>query len=256
MKRVAAAALLLLALTSCRTRTYESYSWQYHTIDTLYDSGEGSAVREKIAEYDSLIAPLQEILCYSRDNYNEAKPESAFSDFMVDMLRESAEMITGETIEAGLMNFGGIRTDMPKGAVRVYDVLSISPFDNKICVLTLKGGTIRNLVQHLVAERMEPLSGIRIVADADTLRECTIAGEPLDDEREYKLATIDFLVTGGDGIDFGDGIIECNNTGVVLHDAMASYLRGVMASGRVLDLKTDGRVQLDNPVGRNDKKKK
>ncbi len=253
MKRIAATFLLLVALNSCRTRGYESYTWQYHTIDTLYDIGAGSAVREKIAEYDSLIAPLQEILCYSRDNYNESKPESAFSDFIVDLLRESAEMITGETIEAGLMNFGGIRTDMPQGAVRLYDVLSISPFDNKICVLTLKGSTIRSLVEQLVCERMEPLSGIRIVADADTLRECMIAGEPLDDEREYKLATIDFLVTGGDGIDFGDGIIECNNTGVVLHDAMASYMRGVMASGRVLDLKTDGRVQLNNPVGRNNK---
>ncbi len=255
MKRFLPALALLLCIGACTPKGYDTYTWEYHTIDTLYDGVTGSAVRNKIAEYDSLIAPLQEILCYSSENYAESKPESAFSDFIVDLLRESAEMITGETIEAGLMNFGGIRTDMPKGAVRLYDVLSISPFDNRICVLTLKGSTIRRLVEKLVTGRMEPLSGIRIVADADTLLECTIAGEALDNEREYKLATIDFLVTGGDGIDFGDGIIECNDTGVVLHDAMASYLRGVMASGRVLDLKADGRVKLDNPVGRNNKKK-
>ena len=191
------------------------------------------------------MAPLQEILCYSDDIYVKEKPESGLSNFMADAIREFASQYSGETIDVGLMNFGGIRTDMPKGAVRVYDIYAISPFNNYLTIIQVKGSTLRRLFNRMAAGHLEALSGVRMKIDDKHLKECLVGGKPLDDNRTYTVATIDFLVTGGDGIDFGDGILFRGDTGVLLRDAIISILKQKMAAGETLNLKKDGRVVIN-----------
>jgi len=117
-------------------------------------------------------------------------------------------------------------------------------------VLDVKGSTLRKLFERFASGKYEALSGVRMKADNGKMTECLVAGKPLDDKRTYKLATIDFLVTGGDGIDFGDGILARNDTGVLLRDAYISYLKDMMAAGKTLDLKEDGRMIVTNPIRR------
>ena len=84
--------------------------------------------------------------------------------------------------------------------------------------------------------------------DGDRLVECTVGGSKLDYRRNYRVATIDFLVTGGDGIDWGDGIIMRRDTGILLRDVIMSEMREALAAGKTLDLTTDGRVVITNPI--------
>ena len=93
---------------------------------------------------------------------------------------------------------------------------------------------------------MEALSGVRMKIDGDRVAECTVAGKKIDLNRVYKVATIDFLVTGGDGIDWGDGIIARNDTGVLLRDVIISEMKEAMAAGKTLDLAKDGRIVMTN----------
>ena len=234
---------LLGLIASCGPKGYDSYTWEYHEMDERYDNGPDTAAVAAIAKYDSSMAALQEIICYSNDIYVKEKPESGLSNFMADAVRVFAEQKTGEKVDMGLTNFGGIRTDMPKGAVRVYDIYAISPFNNYVTVLDVKGTALRKIFNRMATKgSVQPISGVTLKIDDNTLTECKIAGKPLENNRTYKVATIDFLVTGGDGMDFGDGIVARNDTGVTLREALIEILKQKMAAGEELDLHKDGRV--------------
>jgi 2',3'-cyclic-nucleotide 2'-phosphodiesterase (5'-nucleotidase family) len=94
--------------------------------------------------------------------------------------------------------------------------------------------------------KLEPLGGVRMKIDGGRMTKCTIGGSPFDPKRNYKVATIDFLVTGGDGIDWGDGIISRDDTGIMLRDVIISVMKDKMAAGETLDLKPDGRLVVTN----------
>lgn len=247
MKKILFAAALAGVLCSCGPKGYTSYSWEYHELDAAYDRGANEAVQQAISAYDSLMAPLQEIVCYSKDVYSKGFPESGLSNFAVDALRDFAGKYSGSRIDVGLLNFGGIRTDLPKGAVRVYDIVSIFPFNNYLTVLEVEGDTLEDVLRRMVYKnKIEPLSGVRLKIDGDRLVECTVGGQKIDPRRTYKVATIDFLVTGGDGINWGDGILVRGDTGILLKDVIISEMKEKMAAGEALDLRTDGRVIITN----------
>ena len=95
------------------------YKWEVVRIDSTFDNGRDYTVTEIIGKYDSLVAPLQEIIGYAEDEYSGRYPESPLSNFAADALRECAINLSGAKVDVALTNFGGIRSSMPKGAVRV-----------------------------------------------------------------------------------------------------------------------------------------
>ncbi|MBP5504783.1 MAG: 5'-nucleotidase C-terminal domain-containing protein [Bacteroidales bacterium] len=248
MKKILIAAALALLVCGCGPKGYTSYSWEYHELDSRYDGGTDTSVQEAIAKYDSLMAPLQEIVCYSNAVYSKESPESGLSNYATDALRHFAEEYSGEKIDMSLLNFGGIRTDLPKGAVRVYDIFSIFPFNNYLSILTVEGDTLKDIFDSMARKNhVEALSGVKLKIDGGRVKECLVGGKPLDSNKNYKVATIDFLVTGGDGIDWGNGILIRLDTPFALRDVMIAEMKALMAAGKTLDLKKDGRVVVTNP---------
>lgn len=246
MKNFVIAALACL-LCACGPKSYTSYSWEYHELDSLYDGGGDSAVREAIAAYDSLMIPLQEVICYSNDIYAKESPESGLSNYAVDALKRYAEKYTKGPIDMALTNFGGIRTELPKGAVRIYDIFSIFPFNNHLVILDVKGSTLKKIFEKMASRhKVEALSGVRMKIDGDRITECIVGGRILDPNRIYKVATIDYLVSGGDGIDWGYGIVARKDTGILLREVIISEMKEDMAAGKTLDLAKDGRIVMTN----------
>lgn len=247
MKKILFAAAIAMLLCSCGPKGYTSYSWEYHKLDSRYDRDGGNPVQDAIAKYDSLMAPLQQIVCYSNDVYSKYAPESPLSNYAVDALRSFAEKYTKEKIDMALLNLGGIRTDLPKGAVRVYDIVSIFPFNNYLSILEVEGTTLQRIFDNMASRnRVEALSGVRMKIEGDRVAECTVGGKKFDPGRTYKVATIDFLVTGGDGIEWGDGILMRGDTGILLRDVIISEMKELMEAGKTLEAKTDGRVVVIN----------
>lgn len=245
MKRTFILAAALCLLCACGPKGYTSYSWEYHEMDDRFDNGADTAAMAAIAKYDDSMASLQEIISYSDNVYSKDKPESGLSNFLADALREFAQQYTRESIDVGIINFGGIRTEMPQGAVRVYDIFAIAPFNNCVEVLTVKGSTLRKIFETMAAKNsVQAISGVRMKIDNNRLSECLVCGKPIDANREYKIATIDFLVTGGDGMDFGD-VLVLGDTGVLLRDAYIAILKQRLAAGETLHLEKDGRVVIN-----------
>ena len=245
----AIAAILLLLAAACSPREAGdlNYSWQPVPITASLDAGTNDAALEAISQYDTLLAPLQEIIGYSEDVYLSKRPESGLSNFAADVVRECAEKVIGETVHVGITNFGGIRTGLPKGAVRVYDIYSIFPFNNYIEVVDVEGSVLRKTIESMVANHSVPaVSGVCIVADDTTLVSCMVAGAPIDDSKTYKLATTDFLLNGGDSLFTREIAKNQYQTGIVMRDMYVDYIKEMTAAGRKIDLRPDGRVVIEN----------
>ena len=250
---------ILLILTAClmlvacgRKNGAFDYAWQYHYIDSRYDTGSDWAAQDIIDKYSPQVAPLMEIIGYT-DRLIESRrgPESELSNFAADVIRARAEKEIGEPVEMAMTNYGGIRTAMPKGDVRVYDIYSIFPFENDIVVCKVKGSKLRQFMDNYAKKGyVECLSGVELVIDNYQITKFNIGGKPLDPNKTYNFATINFLLDGGDGSRIGAYADKVIDTDVLIRDAVCDHIRELTAQGKKVDPKMDGRVVIKN-VDRN-----
>ena len=220
------------------------WKWTPVPIDSTWDDIKDLRATETIARYSAQVEPLMEIVGYSEDEYRARRPESGLSNFAADVIYAIAEQKTSDKVDIALTNFGGIRTSLPKGAVRVYDIFSIFPFDNSLVTFDIKGSDLRRFLDQMIARRrVEALSGVEIVITGNKADKLWVAGAPIDDDRVYKFATINFLMDGGDGVVLSDVAFNRKDTDVWIRDAIVEYLRAQMQRGEKIVLATDGRVQ-------------
>ncbi|MCR5834786.1 MAG: bifunctional metallophosphatase/5'-nucleotidase [Selenomonadaceae bacterium] len=119
--------------------------------------------------------------------------------------------------DIAIANAGGLRTGLPEGKITKRDVLAIFPFGDIVKVAEIQGSTIREMLEHSVEFYPSSfggflnVSGITFTYDStlppkQRVTEILINGKPLDEEKYYTIATIDFQFVGGDGYDMLKGL--------------------------------------------------
>ena len=193
------------------------------------------------------MARVKNVIAYSTEEMVVSYPESSLTNWFVDILMAKVEKLAGKKVDIGVVNFGGIRVDMPKGNVIIDDMLSMFPFKNQLAYVEHSGKQIRNILESMAARRFQVLGGVRVVADDGKLISAEIGGEPLQDDKIYGLATISFLLDGGDGLTLGHearSVTIFEEVDVI--DAILEHVHAETAAGRPIEYKTDGRVQIKN----------
>lgn len=191
-----------------------------------------------------VMAPVKEVIGYSTQLMTRYRPECPLSDWLADELVRAASEYFDRKVDIGLTNFGGIRVDMPQGAVTVDDIMSMFPFKNHICYVSLKGSDVRALFEQISARAVQVVSGVRMVVENGKLKSIEVGGEPLDDDRIYGLATIDFLLNGGDNIFAARNAVELLQSDILVYDMVRSYVERLTAEGKNIEYHTDGRVTV------------
>jgi len=135
--------------------------------------------------------------------------------------------------ELAITNSGGLRQDIDAGPVTVGELISAFPFPNTIVQLEMKGSGLRTVFEHgaaLTNGITQVSKGVELVYDesrpiGSRIVKCVINGQPLSDEKTYKVLTSNFLADKGDGFSsFGDASFR-KNTGVGMLEAMIKYLK-------------------------------
>ena len=178
--------------------------------------------------------------------------EAAIANLITDAMRAA----TGA--DAALYNGGGIRggTVHPAGAVLTRrDVRTEMPFGDKTVVLEVSGAVLLEALEHGVggvgegAGRFPHVSGLAYRFDASKpaghrIAGVTVGDAPLDPTRTYRLATNDFLASGGDGYAMladAPRIIDANAGALVATQVMDA----ITAAGEIAP-RVEGRiVRLD-----------
>lgn len=173
--------------------------------------------------------------------------ESPLGNFVADALRDSLGT------QVGLMNPGGVRADWESGEIHFSDVFRTLPFDNFVSKLTLTGKELRKLIRitHSGARGFFSTSGLKVRVirredepyssdldgnakiepwELDRLLEVTLAdGTPIEDGKQYTVATIDFLISGGDSLGWFMNSVPKERislmAGPVLRDAVLAYMQ-------------------------------
>ena len=160
-----------------------------------------------------------------------------------DLLADAFIAATGA--EIAIINGGGIRNQPKAGDLTYGDFISMLPYDNLVQVVEVKGSTIVELLRlntmnmsydngnfpQVAGLRYTIHTGIHSVTDVEVLQ-ADGKYSPIEPDRYYKVATMDYCVTGGG---FG-GILRdskvLQQTNINYRDAMIDFvekdLKGVI----------------------------
>lgn len=220
---------------------------KYYAPNGKVYSGRSAAAKtaKAVAAAQPKMARVKEVIAYSPESMTVTYPEGPLSNWFVDLLMDKVSRLSGKKVDVGIANFGGIRIDMPQGDVILDDMLSMFPFRNQLVYLEHKGSEIRGILEKMAASGFQVLGGVRVVVQDGKLLSVEVGGEPLCDDKVYGVATISFLLHGGDGLSLADNartMVRYDDVDII--DAVLEFVRAETAAGRPLVSKADGRVVI------------
>lgn len=124
---------------------------------------------------------------------------------------------------------GGIRTSLAHGEISWRDLLQIQPFGNQVVSVTLTGKELLNYLTTVANIKADSggfaqFSNISLVADGKSVSAVKINGEPLQQDKTYRMATNSFNASGGDGYPVIDGHAGFRNSGLRDAEVLRSYV--------------------------------
>ena len=212
----------------------------------VFKKGSTPRVASLMLDAQEIMAPVKETIGFSTNAMKRHRPECALSDWFCDFLMAKTAEITDKQVDLSIYNFGGIRTDMPQGLITVDDVMSMFPFRNTLCYVALKGADVRSIFQWLAANGMQAVGGVRVTVRDGKLESLLVGGEPLDDKKIYGVATVNFLLDGGDGLKIARNAQDLVISDVYVMDAVIPYVRSLYKEGKPVEYQADGRVTILN----------
>ncbi len=135
--------------------------------------------------------------------------------------------------DVALVNNGGIRADVPAGAVTYGDLYRVQPFQNRLVRLAVTGSVLRDAVEHALARpdgRADAhVAGLEAWYDparpaGRRITRLRLAdGAAVNDAHTYTLAVSDFLAAGGSGYAMLRNARQ-DDVGMTDLDALVQYL--------------------------------
>lgn len=178
------------------------------------------------------MADIKSVIAYSESEMPELKRECALSNWFVGIIMDKVSELSGKKSDVGICNFGGIRKGMPKGDVLLDDIQSMFPFKNYLAHIEIKGSELRKIFQSMAAGRFQAVAGVKIEVEGGKLLSVMIGDAPLEDEKVYNLATISFLLNGGDGLSLADNAVAVNQYDVLIFDAVIEHINELTKAGK------------------------
>ncbi len=270
--------LLALAALTCASCQYSyEYSWQKYRMDghrtgvtapsadnvaealgvvsgDVYTAPNGRTFQKGSATYgtaaDMISAqPLLEDLktvvgTATRDMVGRA-PESELSNWWVDNMMASVARLTKRKVDVGFLNFGGIRTSLPQGELLLDDFVSMFPFKNYLTYVALKGSDLQEVFNFIASSRPFVIGGAKLVVSNHQIDTLLVGGKPIDPKKTYGVATVDFLIDGGDGMTVGKNAKEMIVTDRMVIDEVLDRIYELQKAGKPVEYFTDGRCVYD-----------
>ena len=272
-KLIALAACVLLACSCQYEYSWEKYRMDGHRTgvtapsadnvsaalgvvnDSLYVAPNGKTFPKGSATYASaadLIAVqpdmsrIKEVIAHAPREMEAAFPESELSNWWVDRMMVDVAKLTKHKVDVGILNFGGIRTTFPAGDVLLEDAVAMFPFNNHLTYVGLSGADLQAVFDFMAATRPQVLGGVKFVLDGHQIDTLLVGGKPIDPKKTYGVATVDFLLDGGDGLTIAKNAKELVITDLRVIDAVLPYVRSLGEAGKPVEYHTDGRVVVRN----------
>lgn len=255
-KRLIIYVMAPMMLASCAPKHYQLVGVERSRIivDSRYDQPTDEAAMKFLEPYkrvnDSIMGPIVGKLAH---NMHPQRPESDLSNLVSDILIWASKDYDEQPVLA-VYNMGGIRADLTKGDVTYGDVLDVAPFENKICFTTLKGDKMMELFRQIAYRGGEGVSkGVELVvrkpanSEHGELVSAKLHGQEIDPNAEYRVATINYLLEGNDGMPAlreGTNAVAPQDASNNTRYLIMNYFRDKQAKGEIVDAQVEGRIKI------------
>lgn len=224
---------------------------------SLISDGDVKAFVDDIeAQYEEL---MDQVIAYTEVDLTTMDPATGKSMIrnketnMGDLCADAYRTVSGA--EIAFINGGGIRNDIPAGNITYGQILSVLPFENKLCVVEASGAEILDALEFSVSKLpgesggFLQVSGIRFTVDMSVessvkcdensqfvsvtgkrrIKDVMVGDKPIDINRVYSLAAPDYtLKSGGDGYNmFSDNVFP-QDCVMIDHLALIEYITEVI----------------------------
>ncbi|ADV42277.1 5'-nucleotidase C-terminal domain-containing protein [Bacteroides helcogenes] len=239
-----------LLLTSCHS-AYEvtKAEGEIVPINAVWDAKPDAEAMALLAPYKAKVdSVMYHVVGTAEISMDRSRPESLLSNLIADVLRESATVVLGKPADMGMVNIGGIRSSLTEGIITTENIYEILPFENSLCVLTMKGSVLKQLFENIAARGGEGVSGIRLRISKDgKLLQGSIGGKPVEEDKTYTVATVDYLADGNDGmIAFPQADKRECPEGATLRGLFMKYVENRAEAGKKVTSRIEGRIEVEN----------
>lgn len=129
------------------------------------------------------------------------KDDWSLVNWMADFILGEGRRLTDRKVDLAITNKGGVRADMPAGNVTKGTILQIFPFDNRAVVIEMTGQQLQDALDIMARRGGDGVSAnvdIKMAGNPAFCQKILIDGKPIDKNKIYNVATIDYLAGGGD----------------------------------------------------------
>lgn len=209
--------LTLFTLIACGSKSYQVTKIEGREIgvgqtannsDTNANALAGQIERFVKPYRDNIDKDLNTVLAYAPQTIDKNGVfQCPIGNLMADVTLDFANRVfskrENKTIDMCLLNYGGIRAIIPKGNVTAKTAYEIMPFENSVVVAELKAEEIREIAKYIIDDKKaHPIAGLTFRVNAGMIENIRIKNQPLDNSKTYYVVTSDYLLNGGDKMDF------------------------------------------------------
>ncbi|MEQ9941885.1 bifunctional UDP-sugar hydrolase/5'-nucleotidase UshA [Pectobacterium aroidearum] len=140
----------------------------------------------------------------------------------------SAQLERAEA-DFAIMSGGGVRDSIESGDITYKDVLKVQPFANTLVYVDMKGSDVEKYLAVAANKKVDSgayaqFLNVSLTADGQGVQNVKIKGEPLQADKVYRMATLNFNAMGGDGYPRLDNLPGYVNTGFVDAEVLKQYI--------------------------------
>ncbi len=200
--------LAILSVTSCRTPLNVAKIDTQKNISIAQDLPEDQKFNAIIAPYkQELEGKMNTKLSHTSVDLNKSGDNSNLGNLLADYTFEgAAEWAKNNgipSVDAALINVGGIRSSIGKGDILTKHIYEIMPFENEVIIVKMKGSDLTGLFQYyLKTQKNNPISHLYIETDNGMNVKELVNGKIVEPNKDYYIATSDYLALGGDNMTF------------------------------------------------------
>jgi 2',3'-cyclic-nucleotide 2'-phosphodiesterase (5'-nucleotidase family) len=140
------------------------------------------------------------------------------------------------------VNYGGIRTWLPKGDITVGKIFELMPFENEMVFIQLTGEQLQQFYDIVAVNGGSSVGGVRFVISKGKANNIMIEGEKLKPESKYWMVTNDYSANGGDDLVVFTQRLELKNSGKKIRDIIISNFEKRKINGVNLIENLDERI--------------
>jgi 2',3'-cyclic-nucleotide 2'-phosphodiesterase (5'-nucleotidase family) len=180
----------------------------------------------------------------STEPLSNVREETAFGNLITDAFLEYGRQ-QGWRTDVAFYNMAGVRASFPAGQLTYGQLYEALPFSNTVVNVDLKGSDLAAIIDRAVcvSGRLH-MSGVVVSFHFDggapnCVKSISVGGAPLQPTRTYHVATIDYLLLGGDGhtgfakgtnVIYGDVEVDVVAAFFTAHSPVSPKVEGRLAS--------------------------